>query len=242
METAVKTKMKAKIKMKMILSVLWVVLLSSFVQPYVVLAQSTAADSSEQASNIEVQGVDPLLIRGIYHLIVDSDLNQAASYFQALLVKQPENPEANYFVGRVLYEQVQRGMAPRSLLAQAESYLRIAVQRGLVFDRLHNDFLSGIPEGALQNSGFIPQSTTLDSQSDVPPVYLTLPVESRLTVDVMQPDPIGYTRTFTVSAGETIRLESGQRYKLHSRRTTNWKRWTLPGIVAGVVVGLVAVR
>jgi len=106
------------------------------------LSQPFPEPGTGQRGEAAVQSlIDKHLIKGVYHIIVESDLNQAEQEFQAILAMDKNHVEAYYFLGRVYYERVLSSSAPRSMLREAEKYLRMAHSLGIVYDKLHPNLL-----------------------------------------------------------------------------------------------------
>ncbi len=85
--------------------------------------------------------IDKHLVEGVYYLVVENDLNQAEQEFQAILAVDKNHAEAYYFLGRIYYEKVLNSSASKSMLREAEKYLRMAHSLGIVYDKLHPNLL-----------------------------------------------------------------------------------------------------
>lgn len=203
------------------------------------LAWCINALAQSETGSVEPLSTDPLLVHGTYFLLVEGDALRAASHFHKLLVKNPRNWEANYFMAQILHSQIQHGEVPLDKIEQVTQYLRLALQNGLRFDRLHPDFRTQpLPQRPR------PQEQKGQGPAPVnsPPALVLYTSTSDAEVQVLSSDPFGYTRAREAAPGQVLRLESGQRYKLASQSNREWKAWALPSAVAALVVGLVAVR
>ncbi len=88
------------------------------------------------------------MIRGVYYLINQNDLNAAENEFRQAIALDQHNGEAYYFLGSIYYERA--GNLPVSQLqmfiGKAKALLLRAQELGITYDKLHPELLSRLEQ------------------------------------------------------------------------------------------------
>ena len=81
------------------------------------------------------------MIRGVYYLINQNDLNAAENEFRQAIALDQHNGEAYYFLGSIYYER-----AGNLSVGKAKALLLRAQELGLTYDKLHPELLSRLEQ------------------------------------------------------------------------------------------------
>jgi len=91
------------------------------------------------------------MIRGVYYLINQNDLNAAENAFRQAIALDQHNGEAYYFLGSIYYEQATSTgnlsvSQMQMFIGKAKALLLRAQELGITYDKLHPELLSRLEQ------------------------------------------------------------------------------------------------
>lgn len=162
------------------------------------------------------------IIRGVYHLINQNDLDVAESEFRQAIALDQHNGEAYYFLGRIYYEQATSKVdisvsQLQQSIGKAKALLLRAQELGITYDKLHPDLLSRLEQeypkvAPIYEEQFFPKKAKIIIEIKEPSSEIrVLKINER---DSTVNESIESSFVGTFQPKEEIQLESGASYQL----------------------------
>jgi len=137
-----------------------------------------SATSLASPSDFFRQESQKFMIRGVYYLINQNDLNAAETEFRQAIALDHHNGEAYYFLGRIHYEQATSTSnlsisQLQMFIGKAKALLLRAQELGITYDKLHPELLSRLEQeypkvAPLYEAELFPKKTNIIIETEAP--------------------------------------------------------------------------